>query len=141
MKDLFSKEANEAIAEAFAWLERRKLYVPEPIIPVRIYRQGMPFSNEDQRILRSMAESAVWIEKGGEAIREASRYQAGGDVVGRTSWLGMPEWAKGFGYDREQIKAIVEKAITGNKLAAKQTVLIQAMLDTMAEADATVIPF
>lgn len=141
MKELFSKEADNAIAEAFAWLERRKLYVPEPIIPVRIYRQGMFLSEQDQRILRSMAESAVWVERGGEAIREASDYQTGGDVIGRTVWAGMPEWAQGFGYDREQIKAIVEKAIKGEKLASKQTILFQAMLDSLAEADATTIPF
>ncbi len=138
---LFSKEADKTIAEAFAWLERRKLYVPEPIIPQPIYRQGMFFSEQDQRILRSMAESAVWVEKGGKAIREQADYQTGGDVIGRTSWLGMPEWAQGFGYDREQIKAVVEKAIAGKRLAPKQTILIQAMLDAMAEANATTIPF
>jgi hypothetical protein len=141
MKDIFSKQANDTIAEAFAWLERRKLYVPEPVVPVRIYRQGMFLSDQDQRILRSMAESAVWIEKGGEAIREASKYQTGGEVVGRTVWAGMPDWAQGFGYDREQIKAIVEKAIKGERLASKQTTLFQAMLDSLSEANATVIPF
>jgi hypothetical protein len=108
---LFSKEANETIAQAFAWLEQRKLYQAEPIIQYPRYRDGMAFSSEEQRILRSMAESSGWI------------------------------WARGFGYDKPEIKAIVEKAINGERLGSKQRLLMQSMLEVMAEAKATVIPF
>jgi hypothetical protein len=141
MKQLFTAEADKAIAEAFAWLARRELYVPEPIVKQVLYRQGMFLSEEDQRILRNMAEHSGWVEKGGRAIREASEYQAGGEVIGRTSWIGQPEWARGFGYNKAEIQAIVEKAIAGQRLASKQTLLIQAMLDVLAESKATVIPF
>jgi len=75
------------------------------------------------------------------AIREQSDYQTGGDVIGRTSWVGMPEWARGFGMNREEIRTAVEKAIAGKPLGSKQEQLIQTMLDVVAEGDADQIPF
>ena len=141
MKDLFSPEADNAIAKAFAWLAERDLYQSEPIVQGRLYRHGMVLSDEEQRILRCMAEHSGWIERGGLAIREASDYQTGGDVIGRTQWIGQPEWASGFGYGKAEIQNVVEKAIAGQRLASKQTVLFQVMLDVLADAQSTVVPF
>lgn len=91
-------------------------------------------SDSDRRTLRSMAEHSGWIERGGLAIREASKYQTGGDVIGRTSWVGQPEWARGFGYGKAEIKAIVEKAIAGKRLGSKQKLLFRGMLEVLAES-------
>lgn len=90
---------------------------------VRVRLRGPDFAT-----LRAMAKTAVWQERGGRAIREAGQYQTGGAVVGRTVWVGMPDWAEGFGWDAPRIKAIVEKAIAGKPLGQKQRRLIAAML-------------
>ena len=149
----FSAEASEAIREAFTWLEARASAKPEPIPAYRVYRPGMLFSESDQRILRDMAAHSGWLERGGELIRKydpkasawEQTYAQGktGEVSGRTQWLRVPgaEWANGFGYSKDEIKAIVEKAIRGEKLASKQTILIQTMLDVMAESQSQRCPF
>lgn len=137
----FSPEADAVIANAFDWLRQRELNPPAPVVVARLYRHGMTFSEQDATVLRSMAEHSGWIERGGMAIRELSKYQTGGDVIGRTQWIGQPEWARGFGYSRDDIQAIVEKAIAGEALGTKQTLLMQAMLDVMAESQAQPIPF
>jgi hypothetical protein len=92
-----------------------------PLVRVRLH-------GSDFRTLRQMAKAANWSERGGRAIREAGDYQTGGQVIGRTVWVGMPEWAQGFGWDSAMIKAIVEKAIAGKPLGEKQRRLIASML-------------
>jgi hypothetical protein len=88
-------------------------------------------SAHDCVVLREMAKHSGWVERGGLAIRKASAYQSGGEVIGRTSWVGQPEWARGFGYSKAEIQAITEKAIAGKRLGRKQRLLFQAMRDTM----------
>ena len=139
--ELFSPEADNIIAKAFAWLGERELYQPEPVAQGRIYREAMVFSDDEQRILRLLADNSGWIERGGMAIRERSDYLTGGDVVGRTNWVGQPDWAKGYGYDKAEIQNIAEKAIAGQRLGAKQVLLFQSMLDALADAQSTVVPF
>ena len=134
--DLFSPEADKAIAKAFAWLRERELYQPPEETHGRVYSRGMVFSADEQRILRIMAEHSGWLERGGMAIREVSDHQTGGDVIGRTQWIGQPEWAHGFGYEKAEIQIIVEKAIAGQRLGSKQVLLFQAMLDALADAQA-----
>lgn len=109
-----------------------RMFQPKAPAPRKRMRRGRFVPVAAYEALRSMAQQAVWIERGGRAIREASEYQTGGDVIGRTSWIGMPEWARGFGYDRAAIVAAVEKAIAGEWLGDKQEILIRAMLDEIA---------
>lgn len=135
-----SKRPDDSIAAALAALTARGFVVAQPIqtAPVAAkpaapnpYGIGAPIAV----VLREMARHAVWLERGGLAMRERSKYQTGGAVVGRTIWAGMPEWARGFGYDRAAIVAITEKAIAGARLGKRQRLLLQAMLDTIAESD------
>lgn len=88
-------------------------------------------SDVDKSTLREMAKHSGWVERGGLAIRKASKFQTGGEVIGRTSWVGQPEWARGFGYSKAEIQAIVEKRIAGKRLGKKQKLLIDVMLETM----------
>lgn len=79
-------------------------------------------------MLRIMAANSGWSEIGGRAIREPSDFQTGGAVIGRTVWVGKPEWARGFG-NVKAITATVEKAIAGKrKLCKQQRLLLDAML-------------
>ena len=55
--------------------------------------------------------------------------------MGRTHWVGMPEWARGSGYDRAQIVAIVERGIAGKRLGKRQRLLFQVMREVLAESD------
>lgn len=147
----FSPEASEVIRQAFTWLEQRAMQKAEPIPAYRLYRRGMNLSDADKHLLRDLAKHSGWIERGGQLIRKYDpnasdwerKYAIGqtGEVSGRTQWLGQPEWAQGFGYSKEDIQMIVEKAIAGERLASKQTVLIQTMLDVMAELQAQPCPF
>lgn len=89
----------------------------------------------DRHVLREMARHSGWIERGGRAIRAPSKYQAGGDVIGRTQWVGQPQWARGFGYSKADIEAITERGIAGKRLGRKQRLLFQTMRDVLAEAD------
>lgn len=139
--ELFSAEADNIIARAFAWLAERELYESPEVSQGRLYREAMVFSDEEQRVLRLLADNSGWIERGGMAVREQSDYLTGGDVVGRTHWVGQPEWAKGYGYDKAEIQNIAEKAIAGQRLGAKQVLLFQSMLDALADAQSTVVPF
>ena len=143
----FSPESDQVIANAFDWLGKRQLASPEPIIPFRFYRPGMAFSESDAKMLREMAKSAVWVEQGGKAYgaRTTSDQYRGiksrEEMNTRSQWLGMPEWARGFGMNREEITAVVEKALKGESLGRKQALLIQSMLEVVAQVNATVIPF
>lgn len=147
----FSAEASEAIREAFTWLETRASKKADPIPAYRLYRQGMSLTDADKHLLRDLAKHSGWIERGGQMLRKYDPnasdwerlYAQGqtGEVEGRTQWLGQPEWARGFGYSKADIQMIVEKAIAGEKLASKQTILIQTMLDVMAELQAQPCPF
>jgi hypothetical protein len=147
----FSPEASEVIRQAFTWLEERANVKPEPVPAYRLYRPGMLFTEGEASTLRDYAKHSGWIERGGQMLRAYDKnasawerkYAQGktGEVSGRTSWVGQPEWARGFGYSKEEIMAIVEKAIAGERLASKQTILIQTMLDVMAELSAQPCPF
>jgi hypothetical protein len=79
-------------------------------------------------MLRVMAANSGWIERGGLAIREPSRFQTGGEVVGRTGWVGQPEWARGFGMNQPEIIATVEKALSGKRLGKLQALLLDEMM-------------
>src|ERR1051325_6343499 len=113
----FSPEADAVIENAFRWLGARQLAQSEQLMPFRSYRPGMAFSEADAKTLRDMAQSAVWLERGGRAIGARSAFEESRGVKSReemqsrTQWLGMPEWARGFGMDRGAIGATVEKAI------------------------------
>jgi hypothetical protein len=147
----FSPEASDAIREAFTWLENRATQKADPIPAYRLYRRGMNLTDADKHLLRDLAKHSGWTERGGQLIRKYDpnasdwerKFAIGqtGEVSGRTQWLGQPEWAHGFGYSKADIQMIVEKAIAGEKLASKQTVLIQTMLDVMAELQAQPCPF
>ena len=58
-----------------------------------------------------------------------------GDVVGRTSWVGRPDWARGFTYSPAELLAIVEKAIAGRHLGRLQRAIMDAMLEEIDFAD------
>ena len=138
----FSPESDQVIANAFDWLGKRQLASPEPIIPFRFYRPGMTFTESDAKILRDMAQSAVWTERGGQAYGAHSAFEESrGDMQARSQWLGMPQWAKGFGMNRADITAVVEKALKGESLGRKQALLIQSMLEELSQAYSTEIPF
>ena len=143
----FSPEADAVIENAFRWLSSRQLAHHEPIIPFRFYRPGMAFTESDAVILRDMAKSAVWTERGGQAygahttFEETRGIKSRGDMQARSQWLGMPAWAKGFGMNRDDITAVVEKALKGESLGRKQALLIQSMLEEMSQAYAQACPF
>lgn len=141
------EEDCDAIAGAYSSLASIGFQVVQPRAPYqpigRMFRPKAPVARKRQRrslfipvsthtALRSMAQQSGWIERGGRAIREAADYQTGGDVIGRTSWIGMPEWAQGFGYDKAAIVAIVDKAIAGEWLGRKEQILVRAMLEEIA---------
>jgi hypothetical protein len=58
-----------------------------------------------------------------------SQRQMNEEGNGRTVWVGMPEWAKGF----DGIAETVEKAIAGGTLGRRQRLLLQVMLQEAAE--------
>lgn len=137
-KRLFTAEANSVIASAFSWLgamrDRPALPAIQPAMR-QPFKPAAAFSRYSQylcQMLRCMAVNSGWEEVGGRAIREQSDYQTGGDVIGRTVWLGKPDWAKGFG-KVEEIQATVEKAIAGETLWPKQKLLIEAMLQEIED--------
>lgn len=103
--------------------------VPAPLTACNNAEGSVPAGiQQDAELLRIMAANSGWSEIGGRAIREWSDFQTGGDVIGRTQWVGKPQWAKGFGTVK-QIGATVEKAIAGKrKLCKQQKLLIDAML-------------
>jgi hypothetical protein len=73
--------------------------------------------------LRLMAVNSGWLETGGRVVRNLA-----GDAVGRTRWVGRPDWARGFPYSPDQLLAIVEKAIAGGRLGKMQHAILGAML-------------
>jgi hypothetical protein len=92
-----------------------------------------------------MADSAVWLERGGRGTGFAGQVNKHGfktqeemnDAgMGRTQWVGMPEWARGSGYNRAQIQAIVEKGLAGRYLGKRQRLLFNVMREVLAESDA-----
>lgn len=82
--------------------------------------------------LRVMAANAGHLERGGQVIRKPSDTQTGGDVVGVTTWVGQPAWAKGLGATPAEVQTAVEKAIAGKPLGAKQRDIVKAMLAEVA---------
>jgi 2'-5' RNA ligase len=91
--------------------------------------------------LRKMAESAVWFEEGGKAaggqyipgVTRKSQQELNEAGEGRTQWVGMPDWARGFGMNKADFQAAVEKAIAGQPLGKKQRQAVQAMMDEVKE--------
>lgn len=150
---VFSTQADAAIGECFAWLhDFRDIQLPpiEPFvrpayIPVGDYREQkrerrntFAFTAADIELLRIMAANCTHIEIGGRAIRRPSQHQTGGEVIGRTQWLGKPEWA--MDYSKEEIETAVEKAINGDWLGKRQQALIEVMLADIAETRANCAP-
>lgn len=91
----------------------------------------------DCQLLRIMAEHSGWVEQGGNAIRKAHPMNPlYGDVIGRTHWVGRPDWVRGWGMNTPQIKLTVEKAIAGKRLGRRQRAVFQTMLEVMAETKA-----
>lgn len=78
-------------------------------------------------MLRLMAEHSGHLERGGLAMREASEHCTGGDVIGRTAWVGQPEWAQGLGLNRAQLKRAVERHLAGKRLGILQRTAVEAM--------------
>lgn len=132
--------------------ERVKLYgeepprggTPEPSVPPGdippppsgAERVAVPAEAHD--MLRTMAEHSDWAERGGEkfgaktAFDERIGIASRDEVQGRSQWLGKPDWAKsgsGANYTKAEIKAVVEKAINGERLGPKQRLLVEGMLD------------
>jgi hypothetical protein len=107
----------------------------------------MQLSEDDSGILRDMAEHSGWVERGGLAIGartsfdESRGIKSRAEMQARTSWVGQPEWARGFGYDKPEIMATVEKAIARERLGSKQALLIQVMVEVMDGVNASAIPF
>jgi len=81
----------------------------------------------DNDMLRLMADHSGHLERGGLAMREASDYCTGGDVIGRTVWSGQPEWAQGLGLNRAQLKRAVERHLAGKRLGILQRTAVEAM--------------
>ena len=121
---------------------------PAPARPLkqrkhRYSRQTFQIMVSDHAILRDMAKQAVWQEIGGRGAgwqgqtvpkgfkTQRELNEAG---LGRTHWVGMPEWARGSGMNREQICAAVEKAIKGKRLGAKQLAILKAMLYELGDS-------
>lgn len=83
-------------------------------------------------MLRVMAANSGWIERGGRVVRNLE-----GDAVGRTHWIGQPEWARGFGMNQPEIVSTVEKAIAGQRLGKLQALLLEAMLEELHAIEKT----
>jgi hypothetical protein len=82
-------------------------------------------------LLRVMAANSGHLEIGGKAVHkyDPRGMQFEHEVIGRTRWIGQPEWARSCGMTSAQIIAAVEKAITGKrKLCKRQALLIEGML-------------
>jgi len=118
---------------------------PKPAKPRKRHvppKHGLSIPERDFPILRDMAESATWAEVGGRAVGAMNdfeeralgvrtREEMNAEGQGRTRWIGMPQWARGFGMNRDAIRNAVERAIHGERLGKKQARLVQAMLDTI----------
>ena len=133
-KGLFSTEADLVVLQAINWLEDRKHYRIPAIAPYIRPTGKRRFSDQDKRDLRDMAKHSGWQEVGGQAIRQRddlTGLEFSGDVIGRTSWVGQPEWAKGFGMSPADISQAVEKAIAGERLGSKQREIVQSMIEAL----------
>jgi hypothetical protein len=155
----FSPEADAIVASAFGWLaDFRSIQLPpiEPFVrppyqPAKVKRRALAiveqrrrnafaFSPADVEALRLMAANCEHLEIGGRAMREQSDYATGGDVVGRTAWIGKPEWAEGWDMSGDEIRAAVEKAIAGDRLGHRQEALIKAMQEEIQSTRANLAP-
>lgn len=157
-------ETNPAIASAFSWLagagfevvqprprvtikERHALVIRAParVVVVKLAKTlqvpSLQIAASDYDTLRVMAAKCGVIEYGGKAMRKRSKYQTGGDVVGRTVWIGMSEWAVGLGLHKDEIVHAVEKAIAGKHLGKRQRLVVENMLDSIAETRQAVTDF
>lgn len=76
--------------------------------------------------LREMAAQGGWETEGGKLLRDVD-----GNPKGRTAWIPNAQWWPGRpgGYNTQEVKRIVEKAIAGEKLGPKQQLLIDYMAD------------
>lgn len=146
-KGLFSAEADLVVLQAMNWLGDRQHYRLPAVAPYIRPTGKRHFSEADKKAMRAMAKTAVWAEVGGRAAGHAeqnerlaqrlgftkSQRQINEEGNGRTHWVGMPEWAQGFGMNRDEITAAVEKAIAGERLGSKQRDLLQSMIDAIYE--------
>lgn len=105
-------------------------------------RQRIRLHGSDFAALRELAKTASWLEIGGRAAGWQGQVVPRGfktqremneQGLGRTHWIGMPDWAKGWGMNRAQIRATLEKAIAGKPLGSKQIRLIKSMLQEHGE--------
>lgn len=85
---------------------------------------------EQQSILRDLGREAGWEEFGGKLIRDPMS----GEAAGRTAWIGQ-EWYRAMQQipelrsSPEGVRAVIEKAIAGDKLGAKQKRVLEYLLD------------
>lgn len=127
----------EAAAQKAAALERA------PTVP-----QKRAVGDEVLRAqLQAMADEGGWAQVGGRVIRESGTGPEEGQgslagtgegaVIGRTSWIPNAEWWPGrpVGYNTQQVKDIVAKALAGERLGPKQQQLLEYMTEV---ADARV---
>lgn len=140
---LFSIEADLVVIEAVSWLQDRAYYRIPAIAPYIAPTGKRRFSAQDQADMRRMANESGWQEIGGRGtgagsyalerlgVRSAAEMNEAG--LGRTVWLGQPEWARGFGMSPVEIGHAVEKAIAGERLGSKQREVVQSMIDALYE--------
>jgi len=85
-----------------------------------------------------MVKNSGWSEIGGRAVREYDERgtQFQDSVIGRTQWVGKPDWAKsstGANMTQDEISRAVELAIAGKPLGRKQRILVEGMIDEIAD--------
>ena len=142
-KGIFSVEADLVVIRAMNWLEDRKHYRIPAICPYVRPTGKRHFSDQDKAALRDMARHSGWQEVGGMGTGARSAFERSLGVksqeemneagMGRTHWVGQPEWARGFGMNPAEILAAVDKAIAGERLGSKQREIVQAMLEALYE--------
>lgn len=142
-KGIFSVQADLVVLQAMNWLEERKHYRIPAIAPYIRPTGKRRFSDQDKRDLRDMARHSGWQEVGGMGTGARTAFEARHGVktqeemnalgMGRTHWLGQPEWARGFGMNPAEILAAVDKAIAGERLGPKQREIVQAMMEALYE--------
>lgn len=145
LRDVISPEACLAVDAAHMWLDAQRKRPFQPIPKYRTFRPGYRFTARECAMLRQMVKDAVWQERGGmstgwrgqfnpEGYKSAEEMNESGN--GRTAWLGMPDWAKNWSLTNDEMSKSVEDAIKGEKLTHKRRLLLQVMLEQVAEADA-----
>jgi hypothetical protein len=146
---LFTPEADAVIANAFSWIASVKARTVPPLVfvarptyrslhaprgkPAARSRNAFTFTPADIELLRLMAANCEHLETGGRVIREfdprGKQYQT--EAIGRTQWVGKPEWADA-GMSGDEIRSALERAIAGGSLGKRQERLIEAMQAELA---------